>query len=536
MMNMNLHDYEKAALFDQIAALECEEIIRIDSDTGEGNTLCASDEKWEKTIGLSYQFEETMRSYLMSCSVDSNTEKLMSAMDMAHIRKYLKRRGSYIVYYAVQGKQGSVFIKKALFFQDKTDMTWLVIRDITQEYENAGESLKELDYAVKTAGYELDKRNTFLNMMNRNIRAPLHSILGLTKIAEEHMENNSSLDAYLHKISMSGTYMSETIDDILDLRRIANNEIVLNPEPLRLHTFLERIHQMFYSMCEDRHLIFSSKFDISPDLVVQADLHALQQILMKLLQSAMSYTVRGGRVKLNVRELIRKGNTVSIEFSVDCIGIVIDQERLKTMFQPYDYLLAKIEEDIGSLDTALIILRSYASAMGTDTLLAESDESRGTKVSLTLSFEISGDSKAKEDAAIAELIPKLKGLKVLVVDDNETNLEVSEKILGSKGMSVTTASNGKEAVELFAETQGQFDLIIMDILMPVMDGLEAARQIRAMKGLPAAGSVPIIAMTVNAFRENFEESFQAGMNAHLVKPINPDRLLLTMADVLKDRI
>ena len=223
---------------------------------------------------------------------------------------------------------------------------------------------------------------------------------------------------------------------------------------------------------------------------------------------------------------------VTLEFSVRDRGIVIDQERLKVLFQPYDYLKSKIDSHIGSLDIDLIILKSYVRAMGTDTLTAESDASRGTRISVTLTVPLA-DEQYEERPDSQEM--DFSGKRVLVVDDNEINLEIVRKILYSRNIEVVSDKNGQEAVDLFRRENGRYDLILMDILMPVMDGLEATRKIRAMRDIPGAAHVPIIAMTANAFRENFEESFNAGMDAHLVKPIEPERLIMVMSDVMGRR-
>ena len=231
-----------------------------------------------------------------------------------------------------------------------------------------------------------------------------------------------------------------------------------------------------------------------------------------------------------MRELFRDNAKATLEFSVECLGIVIDQERLQVLFQPYDYLKSRIEQDVGSIDIALVILKNYALAMGADTLTAESDEGRGTKLSITLTVPLAEEDPKADEMCQSEY--DFQGLRVLIADDNEINLEVGETLLFSRGCDVVSAINGQDAVDSYIREQGRFDLIIMDIVMPVMDGLEAAKRIREMTDIPGSDTIPIIAMTADAFKDNFEESFQAGMSAHLVKPISPERLYSVMADVL----
>ena len=453
-------------------------------------------------------------------------------MSLRCITNHLNTDRRYQVFYPTRLEDGLFQIKKAIFFYHDATHIWLVILNITFDFQNISDNMDDIHHALNSTKEEIDKKNMFLNLLSRNIRTPLQSIIGLTKIVEENPDNNTALDAYLHKISMSGTYMTETIEDILELRKIANHEIILKPEAILLSDFIGHIHHVIEPVCHDHELIFSLSTNITPELALMADRHALYQILTKLLLSAMDYMVRGGRIQLNVQELLRKDNTVTIEFSVECPGIIIEPERLKALFQPYDYLLNKVEEDITSLDIALIILKGYALAVGTDTLMAIADADKGTTVSLSLTMPLSENLLSSNKMSLEELLPRLKGLRVLLVDDNETNLEVGEKILCSKGIDVVSVLNGKEAVNIYTQYKGHFDVIIMDIMMPVMDGLEATRQIRSLSDISRAKTVPIIAMTANALKESIEESFKAGMNAHLTKPISPEKLFQAIANVL----
>ena len=519
-------------LFDQIVSKEIEAIICIHPDTKMASTLHAATEHWKKTMDIEYPFEETIREYLIGFSVDSKTENLITSLDSEHIRKHLSECGTYTAYFTTCSEDCPFCIKRASFFQNSPEKIWLVLWDITKDYHGVIINLNQMDHAVLQTKQELEQKNTFLNLMSRNIRTPLYSIMGLTQLTSELPQGNMSIEAYLHKISMSGTYMSETIDDILELRRIASRPITLSPKSFRMQEFLHHISDKMKPVCQNRDMIFSEKSDVREELAVYADPYVLEQIIIHLLQSSLNYTVSGGTIQMNVHELIQREHTVTIEFSVNCLGIVIDSERLKAIFQPYSYLLEKLDEDPGSLDISLIILKRYAMAMGADTLMAETDERNGTNFSITLTMNLSKETKKENEESVNDIVKRLSGLRVLVADDNEINLEVSEKILSSKGLYVTTAKNGREALEVFEKTGGAFDIIIMDILMPVMDGLEATKRIRALQEIPNAKSVPIVAMTANAFRKHFEESFKAGMNEHLVKPINHENLFRVIAGLI----
>lgn len=232
--------------------------------------------------------------------------------------------------------------------------------------------------------------------------------------------------------------------------------------------------------------------------------------------------------------LPQESDFAQIELSVESQGIVMEPERLKLLTQPSEYFIDRITGDLSPLDIALVILKSYVKAMNTEQLSVTSDPNHGTAISLTLRLALSRKQEGEANPS-AEASIDLRGKRVLIVDDNEINLEISEKLLLSKGIDVVSATNGQEAVHRFIAEKGQFDVILMDVLMPVMDGLEATRQIRSTQEIPNAQNIPIIAMTVNGLSENYDESFRAGMNAHLLKPVNPERLYSVISKVLSKK-
>ena len=505
-------------------------IISIDKSTRQARTLYANDALWEKTMGNPYDFVEVLSTYVKNYSVDSDTTQLLSEVDLTHIAGKLRRKNRYSLFLTTRNSYGTLLLKEISFFQ-KADNTFIcTVRDITERYNAVSKHMDKLEDALLMAGRELKDKSNFLNLMDHNIRTPLYSIMGLTRIVQDE-STTTALDSYLHKISMSGTYMGETIDDILELRRIAKRRLVINPEPVRLGEFLSKTKQLIKAMANEKNLILSINTDEVSNLTVLADEHALYQVIMKLMQNAINYTVQGGRISLNTRKVLTRNKATSIEFSVESRGIVINQERLKVLFEQQDKILERIEDNIASIDIPLIIFKSYLLAMGTNAVTAESDECMGTKVAFTLSFPVLENMKEDKSPQPTSYMD-FAGYRALIADDNTFNREVGEKILLSGGMDVVSAANGQEAVEIFLHEKGKFDVLIMDILMPVMDGLEAAQAIRSFDAVPNASTIPIIAMTADAFRENFEESLNAGMNAHIVKPLTPEKLFQAIANVI----
>lgn len=475
-MGINTNEKEKAALFDNLIRDTYEAIILIERNTNQGRTIHAADRLWEKTVGGSYDFENTLCTYIKNYCVDSDSSELLESVNLGNIAEKLKRKKKYSLFCTIRNDHGNFLLKEFSFYKNNEDEYLCLIQDITNTFHDVSQHVDRLEDALRMANKEISEKNTFLNLMSRNIRTPLYSIMGLTRIAQDD-NNTNSFDSYLRKISMSGTYMNETIDDILELRRISNRKLILNPEPVKLGEFLSRVKQIMKSICDDRHLLFSINTDNVSGLTVLADEHALNQVFTKLMQSAVGYTVRGGRINLNVREMFRHDGISSIVLSVESRGIVIDQERLAALFEPMDKLRDRIEDTIGSLDIALIILKSYLFAMGASAITTEADESRGTKISVTLSFPVVKDT-SQTDENVLENRYEFVGLRALIADDNTINREIGERLLLSRGIDVVSAANGQEALDIFIHEKGRFDIVILDILMPVLDGLETTRAIR----------------------------------------------------------
>ena len=512
---------ENDRLLYSLVSHEYDTMIEISLLDGQAQTLFTRGQRWKKTLGAPYDYARVVQQYILDVSADSNPHDILSRLRLEQLEIALEKNASCKVHYTTHGSGGSIRLHEiSCFLRDQEHMI-LLERDITDSFRTVAGNVEHLEKALRSAEKEAAQRNAFLNLMSRNIRTPLYSIMGLTHIASHSPEDALDRDDYLRKISMSGSYMTDSIDDILELRQLAAHEIRLAPETIHLDRLLNDVRRAVEPVIQEKRLILTFQTDTVVTRSFIADPHCLTQILKKLLKSAVSYAVEGGRIQLSVRELFRSRDNVTLEFSVESKGIMIDQERLTTLFRPYDQLQESIDENIGDIDISLMILKRYLQEMNTNTLTAETVEGKGTRIAVTLTLE--RPEEEVQEKPVQRILPDLIGKRVLLVDDNHISLEIGRHLLLPRGAFVATAGNGREAIDLFRKENGRFDLIFMDILMPEMDGLTATREIRAMKDIPGAATVPIIAMTANAFRRNFEESFRAGMNAHLVKPIEPER-------------
>ena len=527
-----LNESQKARLFDKIFTSEYEGLIRIDVKSGQAETLYTVDPVLKKTEGTQYPYEETIEHYLMEYSVDTDPEGILRACRIPVVLKELEEAQTFTMYYTVRDSEGTLKSKKVVFFQINDEIIVMAIQDFSTAYRSVSHKMDMLTNELSRARETISDKDSFLSMMDQHLRTPLYTIMGLTRIAEEQTTKQHSIDDYLHKISMSGSYMQETIDDMLILRQIARNEMVQNPTVVDLDDFFANIERLIRPAIYSKGMLFERDTWNVSGLRIVADVHYLQQIVLKMLRSTAEYAVRGSRIRLQSRVLHQNeaDKTVRLELSVECRGIVIDKERLSILFKPYDYLEQRVDSNMGDLDIALVILRSCLLAMGSDQIITESDESKGTRISVSLNVPV---GEGIPEQIVSLKTPDFTGKQILLVDDNKISRDVSEKLLTNTGATVVKAENGQQALDQYIAAGGAFDLILMDVLMPVMDGLTTARRIRSLEHIPGAGTIPIIALTVNAFQRHFEESLQAGMNAHLVKPIDPASLYQVLNKYLK---
>ncbi len=528
---MNQTD-DNTAILSHILHAEFELILEIESFTG----TCGPFSPWNgPRVGAarSEHFDDRIRSLFRDRIADVDPEAVLRRLSFAQARAALKKDPCYRTSFTIRSGNGSLRFKEASYYDQDGKFILFFLKDITDSFTQISYHTSQLEMALSDAKKEIDRRNAFLALMNRNLRTPLYSIMGLTKIAQEDAREDAALDSYLHKISMSGTYMRETIDDILDLRRIALHEIEIHPERIYLPDFFQRIRNFAEASAASQGITVQSETDDVEGVSVYVDRHILQQVVMKLFSSIQSLTIKGGRIKIGAKKIFARKNDITFELYVDSSGIMMEREKLKNLYTrfsfPGDNLEDDLEKDLDTIDIEFIILKSYALALGADTILTEAMDSGSTKVSITLNFPMYDTNAAALDLA-AEV---LAGKKVLVVDDNDINLEVVEKLLHRKGMNVDTAKDGRDALNKYTHPDEAYDLVLMDIVMPVMDGLTASKMIRS-SGIPGSETVPIIAMTGNVMHENFKESRNAGMNAHLIKPLDADRLYEVLIEHLKE--
>ena len=457
--------------------------------------------------------------------------EVFEMLALENIRRELRHRSNYTVYYETTGKDGRTRHKKATFYTVDIpgDLICGTVQDISGVIENAMEREAELQDALNKVQNALNSRNSILSRLSRDIRSPLSSIIGFAEIARSEIPDDTREAVYLDNIITAGASIHSIIDDMLTLHQIDRKGVVLTPERLDLAEFFGILEAKMLPSASERGLTFSIELGNHVPQQIMADRYRLEQVLTRLLENTFDYNANGGNVRLLVTEQKRESNRTTLRFAISDSSTGVNAEYLSAIFEPVDPKVIVQVESPDQLDLGLTLAKSNVAAMG-GRVEAQSLDDQGSCVTVTMTFPISYDRNETFTRLPAETSREysFKRGRVLLVDDHKISLEIGVKMLEKAGLDVDTAMNGEEALDAFRKAEGAYDLILMDIQMPLVDGLEATRKIRSEKDIGGA-QVPIIAMTANAFEEDVKGSFAAGMNEHLTKPFSPQELYAVMS-------
>lgn len=387
---------------------------------------------------------------------------------------------------------------------------------------------------LKAAAQEAERANmaktNFLRRMSHDIRTPLNGIIGMIKLSDQFYSDKEKLRVYKEKVLSSLDYLQTILNDILDMSKVESETIIMEEKPFDLVDVLTNVVSVIETSAANRGLTFHGGKDLSTirHRYFLGSTEYLNRLLMNVTSNAVKYNRPGGSVTIYCRELSCDGNVANYQFVCADTGYGMSKEFQEHAFEPF--VREKREATSGFTGTGLglAIVKDIVKIMG-GTIFMDSQENVGTTFTVNLPLKIDPNPRISKKTGREKL--NLSGKTALLVEDNDINLEISQILLESMGLTVKTARNGREAVETFENSkEGTFRYIFMDIMMPVMNGLEAAKAIRCLNR-PDAKTTPIIAMTANAFREDIQECQNAGMNAHVAKPIDEGKLEEAIRDL-----
>jgi signal transduction histidine kinase len=400
----------------------------------------------------------------------------------------------------------------------------IIIRRRKTEKKLAAQQM-ELSSAVKAN----EARNAFFGAISHDMRTPLNAIVGFAGLAEK--ENNiSSIKKYLIKIQSSGELLNSLLDDTLTLSKANSGKLELHLEPANTEDLLESIIIPIREAAEKKHITFTVDSSKAPYRTVLIDKLGLQKILLNLLTNAIKYTHEDGHISFTIYHEPIQSDSPDTVFVVKDDGIGISNEFLPHLYEPFAQEKRHGYESTGT-GLGLSIVKQLVDKMN-GVITVQTKQNKGTTFTVRLHFD-----KAKKSIPVQKRVnpseAKLRGKKILLCEDNEMNSEIACALLQEKGISVTTADNGQLGLRLFtASNINDYLLILMDVRMPIMDGYETTKKIRALDR-PDAKTIPIIAMTADAFADDIHKCLAAGMNSHVSKPIDPEKLFTEIARFCK---
>ena len=382
-------------------------------------------------------------------------------------------------------------------------------------------------------------KTTFLFNMSHDIRTPMNAIIGYTTIAGREGTTIEEMRGYLKKIDASSHHLLALINDLLDMSRIESGKMELEPVPTDLIKTFDDVRDMFATQMAEKRIDFTVDTGGITESRVLCDENRLNRVLMNLVSNAYKFTPEGGSISVTAREINADTNREisQYQFRVKDSGIGMSPEFAERVFEAFERERNSTVSGIQGTGLGMAITKSIVDLMG-GVIEVETAPGVGTEFIINVAFdlpELSAPDVRDDTESEAPAAMDFTGVKLLLVEDNFVNREIATLILQESGFVLDTAENGKEAVDkVTASAPGDYDAILMDIQMPVMDGYEAARAIRGLED-PALANIPIIAMTANAFSEDKKAAEAAGMNGHIAKPIDVPSMMATLAEALKGR-
>lgn len=469
---------------------------------------------------------------MFNTTVDpKDRERYAMALDHNTIRQRLRDEGSYTFSYSILDQNDTIRIKNMTVFPIdlRLGRVCLARADVTDMLAAERQAKKDLEEALSLAKEASRAKSDFLSNMSHDIRTPMNAIMGMTTLAMSHLDDAGRIEDCLQKIASSSRHLLSLINDILDMSKIERDKISLNCTLISLPQLLKQLTDMIAPQAKENGLYFCVRPERITHAYFYGDVLRISQILINLLSNAVKFTAGGGQVIFRVEELdpVCKDAHVRYRFTVSDTGIGMSEDFLSCLFEPF--ARSNGTSRIEGTGLGLSIAKGLADLMG-GTISVDSQPRHGSRFAVELEFELAQPDEIirGRDAWEGELPQAsrylLRGRRFLIAEDNAINAEILCELLQMKGAETFVATDGAQVMDAFRNTEpGTYDAILMDIQMPEVNGYEATRMIRKMNR-PDAETIPIVAMTANAFAEDVQAALDSGMDAHVAKPVDMDLL------------
>ncbi len=511
-------------------------------DTDEG--ICyRTDNRYKKALKLGehFSFRDFFRAYAEDYVDSAYRDGFLAFVDPAQIRKRLESE-LIISYRYLLHREGSDSYEMLRMAgvrhpKDREDHQVHAIgvgfSDIDREMREDLAKNRALSDALAAAEEANRAKSMFLSNMSHEIRTPMNAIIGLNNIALSDPDISEKTRGYLEKIGSSAAHLMDIINDILDMSRIESGRMTIRKEEFQLREALDQVNTIIAGQCRDKGLTYEYVTKGRIDGCFTGDEMKLRQALINILGNAVKFTNEGGRITFHVENTGEKDGKAGFLFTVSDTGIGMSPEYLPKLFDTFSQEDSSYTNKYGSTGLGMPITKNIVELMN-GYIDVKSVKGEGTSFTVMIPLEIP-ERASEESGAAAEKAgeDRLKGRRILLAEDMQINAEILMMILSMREIETEHAENGRVAVDMFTrKPAGYYDAVLMDMRMPEMNGLEASVAIRKSGHADAAG-IPIIALTANAFDEDVQRSMEAGLNAHLSKPVDPELLYETLEKFIK---
>lgn len=440
----------------------------------------------------------------------------------------------FLIGYVVVGLFGRPDIVMASILFGGSIFVFIIIK-VLQNLAERVYSSQQLRIELQAAESANKAKTIFLSNMSHDIRTPLNAIIGYSELAESESEDAVKLREYMDKISVAGRHLLDLINDILEMSRIESGKMHLEETPADILSILDEVSTVFEDQMKAKGISFSVETSGVKDRYVICDRLRCSRVMMNLISNAYKFTPESGTVRVILTEGRREGSRAEYELRVKDNGIGMSKEFAARVFDSFERERTSTVSNLQGTGLGMAITRSIVDMMG-GTIEVETEQGKGTEFIVRVSLENASEEDVKTPGAKEHTCDCAEDMRLLLAEDVEVNREIAVMMLASMGFIVETAVNGREAADMvIASEPGYYDAVLMDIQMPVMNGYEATELIRSLPD-PELASVPIIAVTANAFAEDIQKALDTGMNGHISKPLNKENMEKVLREVFECEI
>ena len=537
---------EEQLLIFSAMARNFKNVYLVDLNKGLARVLKLEDEYndngLDKVMDREFPYEQFLNAWIDHAVHPDDREMLKVALSTEHLRKVFAVQNEYINNYRmlVDGKiinyQFNIFEPRGngyviAGFQNIENIIQEHLEEERKRHEIETAYRKQLMEAKQEAERANNAKTEFLQHMSHDIRTPINGIRGMIEIAEHYPADYGKQAECREKVKEASNLLLELINEVLDMSKLESGEIVFEYEPFDILRLSLEVYDVIERLAAERGIEIIQRDCNTPHRYLMGSPVHYKRVLMNILSNAVKYNKDKGKIYITCREISSDDDKVTVEFVCRDTGIGMSEDFQKHMFEPFAQESADARTNYKGTGLGMPIIKNIVDKMG-GTITFESVKGEGTTFRVVTAFDIDKCDNGQGDVVRAESPTSIKGARIILVEDNEMNMEIARFLLDEEGAMVTEARDGQEAVDVFAASEpGSVDAILMDIMMPVMDGYEATRTIRMMDRSDSK-SIPIIAMTANAFMEDKIAAKKAGMDEHIAKPLDSGILVKTLAELI----